>query len=622
MCGIVGIIGLGAADGLAAVRRMSGVIRHRGPDDKGEYAADGFAFGMRRLSIIDLDKGHQPLWTPRGTGIVFNGEIYNYRTLREYLRVRGVEPRTQSDTEVVALLFDLEGLACIDRLEGMFSICLYVPHEHRVYLIRDRLGKKPLYVGRSEEGIYFASETKAIVAGMRRRPEIDRQAIHDYLTLRYVPGPSTMWRPIHSVRPGCHVTVDLHDLEFVERRYWSLSFDSEGADPGRDYLGEFSGKFSAAVEKRLVAADVPVGILLSGGLDSSAVAAEAARLGHRKLHTFSVAFSEGGDSDERGYARLVAESLGMEHAEITLTQDEFLTRMGELVRNADEPLADLAAIPLNAVCRLAGQHVKVVLSGEGADETLAGYDMERLARSVDRLRAIERVPGPVLSVARYALPRAARRKVAALSEGGVSGYFGRTGAHMTRVFSEEEKARLWRDGGVYRSTEDLIRSWYGECRSAEPMDQIQDVYCRSWLVDDLLMKADKMSMAASVELRCPFLDHDLVQWCARLPIEWKVGTRRRGYTTKRILRDYASGLLPEEIIRRPKRGFPVPAYQWLEGKLGGWAEDRLLNGGRLERTLDLRSVTPLLSEARGGSTDAQHKLWSLLILDHWLEGWA
>ncbi len=390
----------------------------------------------------------------------------------------------------------------------------------------------------------------------------------------------------------------------------------------RDYAGEFEKLFLDAVEKRLVAADVPVGILLSGGIDSSSVAAAAVELGHRAFHTFSVAFEDGGEADERGFARQVAEPLKAVHAEVVIGQREFLDFLPEFVRFADEPLADLAAIPLHYVSRLARRDVKVVLSGEGADEILAGYDMDNLARRLAWLRSAAALPRPLLAGIAALAPPPYGRWLKALARRGMSGLLGETEAHMTNVWREGEKSDMWRDGRSYLPTGRLIREWYAETKSPRPIDQLQQVYCRSWLVEDLLMKADKMSMANSLELRCPFLDHGLVEWAARLPLAWKTGTARTGYCSKRILREFARKRLPAEILLRPKRGFPVPANAWLEGPLGAWAEDRLFGGRRLDCWFDLAPLRPVLAAAKSGVASAQHKIWNLLVLDHWVEAWT
>ncbi len=621
MCGIAGVVGMpSAAQGRAAVERMTEMMRHRGPDDDGHFAANSIAFGMRRLSIIDIAQGHQPFWCESGVGIVFNGEIYNYRSLRLSLEQRGHCFRTRSDTEVIARLYEAEGISCLSRLEGMFAICLYDPRVRRLFLARDRIGKKPLYCASRGGLFYFASEIKAIIAVLPDRPAIDRQSLHHYLTLRYVPGGKSIWQGIRKIEPGTFLAIGLDGGEGVNERYWSLAFRSESVAEARDYSREFETLFLDAVEKRLVASDVPVGILLSGELDSSAVAAAAVELGHRAFHSFSVAFADGA-ADERAYARQVADRLGARHRDIVIGQKQFLDFLPELVRITDEPLADLAAVPLFFVTQLARQEVKVVLSGEGADEILAGYDLEQTARRIDRLRALSRLlPNQVLA----RLPRLPSHLGGMLSDlarVGWSRLLAERGTHMTHLWSEADKAKLWRDAPPPASTDALIRGWYDAACSPQPIDQFQQVHCGSWLVEDLLMKADKVSMANSLELRCPFLDHRLVEWCERLPLLWKVGSAAEGYRSKRILRLFAAGRLPGAIIQRPKQGFPVPAYGWLEGALYHWAEDRLIVGRRMAELFDLAPIRPVLAAARRGSAGAQHKIWNLLILDHWLECW-
>ena len=315
----------------------------------------------------------------------------------------------------------------------------------------------------------------------------------------------------------------------------------------------------------------------------------------------------------------MAQKLGARHAEVVINQQQFLEFLPAFVRAADEPLADLASIPLHFVCQLARQDVKVVLSGEGADEVLAGYDLQVLARRLDQVRPLGLIPRPLLSMAsRLASPRW-KPWLRGMSEGGWSGLLAAQASHMTNVWSDDEKETLWLNAARPDASGRLIQSWYAETSSPHPIDQIQQVYCRSWLVEDLLMKADKMSMNNSLELRCPFLDHKLVEWCERLPLMWKVGSPATGYSSKRILREFARARLPAEIIERPKRGFPVPAYQWLQDGAGAWAEDRLLHGGRMKSWFDLAPIVTALTAARQGVRTAQHKVWNLLILDHWLE---
>jgi asparagine synthase (glutamine-hydrolysing) len=625
MCGIVGVLAVESMhEGLHIVEKMNHAILHRGPDDVGEWGTGGFAFGMRRLSIIDLTGGHQPMWTEDGVGIVLNGEIYNYRSLRQNLQTDGYSFKTNSDTEVVLQLFHRNGLDAIGQLEGMFAICLYDPRRQAIHLVRDRLGKKPLYYGWLDGQFYFASELKAILAVADKRPSVNLQALHHYLTLRYVPGPETIWRGLWKLEPGSILTFDLSRNDYSVQRYWHVDFNSAPLCPERDYLREFEDLFLPAVEKRLVASDVPVGTLLSGGLDSSAVSAAAVELGHRDFHTFSVAFEGGGEFDETDYARETAAWAGAKHHEVFIGEQQFVEFLPDLVYYADEPLADLASIPLYYVCKLARSEVKVVLSGEGSDEILAGYSLEQMAVKFRRMKMLERLfPRPLLRLGGALAPsRKYRAALDSLAEVGVGGWLGAQSWHMTRYWMEAEKHTLWRESQGFSTTEELIRLWYAACPSSEPTDQLQQVMCRSWLVEDLLMKADKMSMANSLELRTPFLDHRLVEWAATLPLAWKVGDKSSGPVSKRILREFCKTRLPERVIRRPKRGFPVPAYEWLKGALGEWAEDLVAtSSSRLATYFDSAAIARTASAARQGEVGAAHKMWALVILECWLQRW-
>jgi len=601
---------------------MTQALAHRGPDDEGRWADDRVALGVRRLSIIDLAGGHQPIVSPTGAVIAFNGEIYNYRQLREQLADQGYRFRTSSDTEVVLALYVTHGISAIERLAGMFAFCIYDPSEQRVHLVRDRLGVKPLYYHQSGSQLVFASEIKAILAAMERRPAIDRQALHDYLSLRYTPGPTTIWAGIQKLPPAHRLTFDVTSASAAQDRYWSAPFLSEDMDPQRDYPAEFEALLTAAVRKRLEAADVPVGVLLSGGLDSGALSAAAVEAGHRSFHTFSIGFEGDEVVDELPYARQVAAAIGSEHHEVRLGRTEFLDLLPQLVESTDEPLADLAAVPLFVVSRLAREHVKVALSGEGSDEVLAGYDLERLARRLDQMRQLARLRRPLLRAGSALLPSRRADYLRLLAREDWSGFARAQALHMTSVWPESEKAALWGESSTFRPTATLIRDWYRDCPSPHPLDQVQQVYCGSWLVEDLLMKADKMSMATSLEVRVPFLDHELVEWATRLPVSWKVGDRRGGYVSKRILREFAASRLPASIVQRPKQGFPVPAYRWLAGELGGWAEE--LVAGTSGPLLEFFAPGPLRSEvmrARGGDLEAAHRTWAVIVLHYWMERW-
>jgi asparagine synthase (glutamine-hydrolysing) len=626
MCGIVGLAGRFSQPEAAAVAdRMNRTIVHRGPDDAGLWATDGFAFAMRRLSIIDLAGGHQPMWSDDGVGIVFNGEIYNYRALRAELESAGTVFSSHCDTEVVLQIYRRYGLDMVERLEGMFAIALYDRRLGQLHLIRDRFGVKPLYYAEIDGTFYFASEIKAILEVLPRRPELNRQALHDYLTLRFAPSPDAVWRGIRKLPPSHRLTYDFASGARPPERYWRLDFAAADIDPGRDYPAEFRDLFLAAVEKRLLAADVPVGVLLSGGLDSSAVSAAAVELGHSDFHTFSVAFADGGAFDETPYARAVARHIGSQHHEVTIDRDAFMAFLPDLVRSSDEPLADLASVPLYFVSRLARQDVKVVLSGEGSDELLAGYNFDRIGHMLDWLGKVERW-----------MPAFARRMLSGLPGGGDTGDWLRLWArhgtrgmlaakpyHMTLHWDEAEKQALWRDASGLHSTFDRLGGRYRELARLNPIDQVQQVYCGDWLTEDLLMKADKMSMATSLEVREPFLDHGLAEWASKLPLAWRVGDAKTGYQSKRILRDFCRQRLPQSILDRPKQGFPVPAYEWLAGPLSGWAGDMLFGPeNRLREHFSMANVRATLDAAVAGDNASAHKVWVLIVLELWLRAWT
>jgi asparagine synthase (glutamine-hydrolysing) len=623
MCGIVGVFHAGSRDaGVQSVQQMSATIVHRGPDDMGVWADQSAAIGMRRLSIIDLATGHQPMQTDDGVVIVFNGEIYNYRALRKQLEAEGCSFKTHSDTEVILHLFHRRGLPAFEALEGMFGICIVDTRNGRAHIVRDRLGIKPLYYRVDGKRLLFGSEIKAILAAMPAKPAVDMQALCDYLALRYVPQPSTIWQGINKLPPGHRLDYDLRNGTWTIQRYWSVGFSAEPLDPTRDYDGEFRDRFLSAVESHLLAADVPVGILLSGGLDSSAVAAAAKELGIRGLHTFSVGFSDRGEFSELKYADAVARHIDAIPHQIEIGQREFIDFLPEFVWHADEPLADLASIPLHYVSRLARQHVKVVLSGEGADEILAGYNFERTAEQLDaRSRTVGRIPRGLFRAASWLAPDRHRRVLQRMAAEGWQASLRERRTTATSYWRDGALASLWR-GPRQLPVERIIDGWYAGGQSREPMDILQNAWCQDWLVEDLLMKADKMTMANSIELRVPFLTHSFVEWAQRLPVALRVGDRASGYSSKRILRRFAAARLPREIIDRPKQGFPVPAYQWLKGDLGHWASQRLADhGSPIYEWLDPTVASATAQAARAGDDEAAHRTWALLVLDFWARRW-
>lgn len=629
MCGIVGVLGdLSREECLSVVGRMNGSIIHRGPDDDGIWAEDGFGFGMRRLSIIDLAGGKQPIWDePAQRGIVFNGEVYNYKALRQDLNSRGVGGwTTESDTEVVLKSLVEKGESGIHTFNGMFAVATWDKKSKSLLLVRDRMGVKPLYYYWDGKTFLFASEIKAILASGLVERKIDKQSLWDYLTFRYIPGPNSIWQNVKKLPPG-------HLLRFEKGgspqvvKYWESDVISEPVTQPveSETDAEFARLFLDAVDIRLVASDVPVGVFLSGGLDSSAIAAAAVELGHKNFHTFSVGFEEGGYYSELSYAKQVADHVGAQYHEVVLSQKKFLDILPEVVYATDEPLADLSAISILALSRLARNDVKVVLSGEGSDEILAGYDFDRAEKEWNRVRLLQRFPKTALkmgaAVSRLG-PEGLQRRAEKVANLPLGSWNRLELPHITGNFDQAEKERLW-PGEDWADSERIVAEQYDSARSKDPLQQMLAVYQKDWLVEDLLMKADKATMAASLEARTPFLDYRLVEWANRQPNSVKV--RRKGinqYETKSVLRRFCSKRLPRTIIDRPKRGFPDPANVWLENGLHPWAHDTLLNSNsKLGSMLDKKSVETVLTDAKSGKEGAANRVWALIVLELWMQTW-
>lgn len=600
MCGIAGYFGweFGQAEGDGVLRRMCAAMEHRGPDDEGRRVWDGCGLAMRRLSVVDLAGGHQPMSDPEGRHwIVFNGEIYNHRELRGPLAARGATLRTQSDTEVLLWQLREKGVEGLHELNGMFGLAWYDAAARRLLLCRDRLGVKPLYYWSDGRRLLFASEIKALLASGLMRQELEQRALWDYLSFRYVPGPRTMWRGVFKLQPGHCLAVGQHQPEPKLTRYWDYPAEPASPEAAPEAAAateaalnqEFSRLFTDAVDLRLLA-DVPVGIMLSGGLDSSAVAAVAARQGGT-VQTFSVAFADSPETDEREYARLVAAHIGAEHHEVVIGVREFAEFLPQFVRATDEPLADLASIPLYHVSKLAREHVTVVLSGEGSDEILGGYDLDLWQDIWDREPTDYRV-GPAPNMTAY-MDSAAKHA-------------------LTGLRFSDSLAPLHQE---------LVA-----LGARAPLEQRLRVLCRHWLVEDLLMKADKISMACSLELRTPFLDYQLVEWAFRAPLSMKVGRTETGaYASKRALRNFGRGLLPEAVLSREKKGFPVPVYEWLSGPLAGLARDLLAEPSAwLRGRFDPAQLDAML--ALGMKQNAlildRHRLWNLMVLELWGRQWG
>jgi len=618
MCGICGILRLNADDSVSPrlLEAMTDRISHRGPDEFGYFLQGPLGLGHRRLSVIDINGGKQPIFNEDGSVvIVFNGEIYNYAELRAELIARGHVFKTSSDTETIVHAYEEYGDDCVTRFRGMFAFALWDNRKQRLLLARDHLGIKPLYYYHGRESFVFASEIKSLleVPGLPR--ELDETALSLYLSLRYVPGPRTMFREIVKLQPGHLLVVDSSGVHV--REYWDIKYNS-ALPSGVDATREFDRLLEESVRLQLIS-EVPLGVFLSGGLDSSAILAVMSRI-HKgeRIKTFSLGYesAEGGEDEnnEFQYARQAARAFGAEHHEFRLNARDFCDFMPQLVWHLDEPLADPSCIPLYFIAKLARQYITVVLSGEGADEVLAGYYIYRKMLAIEDMRHI---PG-VASIA--------GRLASTLPSGKVQNYLRMAGMALSqryrgvsRGFYPALQARLMgRDarprGDRSDETLDQVYDPYFQAVSqASPLNRMLYVDAKVWLPDDLLLKADKMTMANALELRVPFLDHRLVEFAAQLPNSMKL----EGGTGKQILRRSMEKILPDTILHRPKKGFPVPTHAWLQGQLKEFTRETLLAPDSACR----RFFDPgVLKEIVGGQekgTDLHQELWTLLIFEFW-----
>jgi asparagine synthase (glutamine-hydrolysing) len=616
MCAICGIVNFDRSHVVDSevIRRMAGTMVHRGPDDDGFFNGGPAGLGFRRLSIIDLSGGHQPIWNEdRSATVVFNGEIYNYRDLSARLMGAGHTFATRSDTETILHAYEQYGDDCVDHLRGMFAFAIWDLKRERLLLARDRLGEKPLYYYQGNGFLAFASEIKALleVPGIPR--ELDLAAFDEYLSLRFVPGPRTMFRNIHRLQPG-H-TLALEDGTVRIRKYWDVEYPKPATGTPAQLVDEFRHLLSESVRMRLMS-EVPLGLFLSGGLDSSAILALMSRAGHGRVQTFSVGYeapdSQQEDVSEFEYARLAANTYGAVHREYRQTAAEFEQFVPDLVRSLDEPMADPTCIPLHYISRLAREHVTVILSGEGADETLGGYNIYARMLALEKFNRVPARQTLAPWLARLAPSEAIRSYVRMSGQSLERRYRG-----VSRGFRPETKRLLIGEERMMQSELRLhehFDHYYSAVRGTTPLNRMLYVDTKVWLPDDLLVKADRMSMANSLELRVPFLDHQLVEFAAALPMRSKLN----GSCGKAILRDAMRGLLPDTIIDRPKKGFPVPLASWLCGPMRAFTRDHLLGSDSAAcQFLNRTALTRIVEDHEQGRADRSGELWTALVFEIW-----
>lgn len=636
MCGITGAVWTDPAQAIdaATLERMTNCLRHRGPDDAGVYTNDlrirppyeptpGVALGFRRLAILDLAGSRQPLANEDETvWLVFNGEVYNYRSLRRRLEGAGHRFRTDGDAEVILHLYEDLGPECFAHLDGMCAAAIWDARERRLVLGRDRLGKKPL-VYRAEPGrVAFASELKSLLQIPGASRELDPGAIDEYLTYQYIPHPNTIFRGIRKLPPG-HYAV-FQDGRSEVQPYWSPAWKVEQPLAAQEAAARVRELFDAAVLARLQS-DVPLGAFLSGGVDSSLVAASMQRQASTPIKTFSIGFPQL-EFDESEYARRVAKHLGTEHHELQVTPDakELLPK---LVWHFDEPFADSSALPMYYLAKLAREHVTVALSGDGGDELFAGYSRYRavaLGALLDRAGPLRAVLGSRLwqrlpsSARQQSWSRRFKRFSAALTQSPARRYF-----DWMSIFNEERRAELYREEFVNELPasdpfEFLGRAW----KTSGPRDALScaaNADLQTYLPCDLLTKVDITTMAHGLECRQPFLDHHLVEYAISLPQRLKF----RGGAGKRILRAAFGDRIPAEIWRRPKMGFGAPLAPWFRHELRDLVRDALLSDStRVAVYFRPEAMRKLVEEHQTGFFDHSARLWALLVLELWLKEWA
>ncbi len=626
MCGIAGAAWnsqRGFVDA-SSLDRMTDALRHRGPDDRGTYSRSyedgrGVGLGHRRLSIIDLGGGQQPISNEDGTvWIVFNGEIYNYVELREELIAQGHRFRTKSDTETIVHLYEQHGVACLDKLRGMFAFAIWDERARRLFLARDRMGQKPLVYAQHGDRLLFASEIKAILQAPNVPRELDPEALDAYLTYMYVPQPRTIFRGIQKLPPAHYAVFE--DGRLRIEPYWRIDFQKESTESIESLQEQLHARLDEAVRLRL-RSDVPLGAFLSGGVDSTAIVGLMQRHLPAPAHTFTIGFPVS-EYDESAYARLAADHLGTDHREL-VAEAETVDLLPRLCWLFDEPFADSSAIPTYLVSQVTREHVKVALTGDGGDELFCGYPRYR---TVQQLAAFDRLPRLV----RQALTNRAwdwlpatqgsgslaarlRKRISVLRESAAERY-----VHWVSLIDQGRRLALYSEGFVNQLTSDapetIVEQAVGASSRRAPGTQAMMADLQTYLPGDLLTKVDIASMAHGLECRSPFMDHHVVELAASIPFRYHVS----GDSAKPMLVGALGKIVPRSIATRPKMGFSVPLDRWFRGKLRNLVEETLLS-----REFDARgyfkpsAVRAMVAQHTEGICDHSQEIWALLCLEQW-----
>ena len=618
MCGIAGVVSADRAERIeeAVVRQMCDAIVHRGPDDEGLLAYRNVGLGMRRLSIIDLSGGHQPIFNEdRSAWIVFNGEIYNFPELRPELEARGHRFTTHTDTETIVHLYEDLGADCVQKLRGMFAFALWDERRQSLLIARDRLGKKPLHYALHSGKLYFASEIKSILSVAPELAEVNRAALMQYMYLGYIPDPATAFLHIHKLPPG-------HLLEFQRgevrvRRYWDLPrYGTYSPKSEEECLEEMEARLAEATQIRLIS-DVPLGAMLSGGTDSSTVVALMARASSKPVKTFAIGFRQA-DFDESEYARLVAKKFATEHHELVLEPD-VVASLEKLTTSLEEPFSDASMLPTYFVSCLARQHVTVALSGDGGDELFAGYTRYGVQQ---KRQASAMVPQGLWRIYRERLfpllPKGMRGRQ--LSYNMSLPWRERYADEVCLIpvferdmplLSPEFRATIAESG----DPQDILLKLFDAAPASDPISQMLYVDTKTYLVEDILTKVDRMSMLTSLEVRVPILDHLFVEWVTSLGPEWKMRNGQQKYIFRKLAERVG---VPKEVLYRPKRGFALPLVHWTRNEMKEMILSVLLDPRTLQRGyLDPKGVRHLVDEHMSGKRNHTGRLWRLLLFELW-----
>jgi asparagine synthase (glutamine-hydrolysing) len=625
MCGIVGIWDSQGQRSIdrSLLLRMNEVQHHRGPDETGTHVAPGVALGHKRLSIIDLATGQQPLFNEDGSVVVvYNGEIYNYGELIPELTALGHVFRTRSDTEVIVHAWEAWGEACVERFRGMFAFALWDQRKQTLFMARDRLGVKPLYYATLPDGmVVFGSELKALMAHGGISRQIDPRAVEDYFALGYVPEPRTVFSAAHKLAPGHTLCLRRGAPAAQPRAYWDVRFHVGESISVADAQAQLLERLKESVRLRMIS-EVPLGAFLSGGVDSSAVVSVMAGLSADPVNTCSIAFDDPA-FDESRYAQEVAQRYGTRHFADRVESDDF-DLIDTLAALYDEPYADSSAIPTYRVCQLARRHVTVALSGDGGDESFGGYRRYRLHLGEERMRALMPLPlrRALFGTLGHLYPKAdraprflrAKSTFQALARDSASAYF-----HGMSIFRDDMRALLFsdklkRDLGGYRAVETFY-DHAARAQTDDPLSLIQYLDMKTYLVGDINTKVDRASMAHALEVREPLMDHPLVEWLASLPRQLKVS----GGEGKWLLKKAMEGRLSNEVLYRPKMGFAVPLARWFRGPLRQRMRSALLEG-RLQQTGYFESayLERIVRDHLSGHRDYSSPIWTLVMFEAFL----